>query len=91
VLKLVTIELSGADLEAFDSYEAAVLAVLPEHGGRLELRVRAMDASKETHLLYFPDEAAYERFRADPRRTAVQDQWRRSRATSSAIDVERLS
>ena len=91
MLKLVTIDLVNADLEAFENYEAEVLAVVPEHGGRLEFRVRAVDASSETHLLYFPDEAAYERFRADPRRMAAQDLWRRSGARSSAVEVEQLA
>ena len=88
--RLVTIDLTGADLALFEVYEATVLPLLGKHGGRLEMRVRALDGSCETHLLYFPDAEAFERYRNDPRRVAVLGQWERSGATSSAAEVEQV-
>lgn len=90
MLRLVTIDLSAADLDAFERYEAAVLALVPRHGGRLELRVRALDGRTETHLLFFPDDAAFERFRADPGRLALAGDWERCGARSAIQLVARV-
>lgn len=57
---------SGRD--AFDAYEAAVLALLPEHAGRLVERLRSEDGTQEVHLVTFPSRAAYATYRDDPRR-----------------------
>ncbi len=86
--RLVTIDLTAADLAAFDAYEARVLPMLARHGGRLELRVRALDGSSETHLLVFPDATAFEAYRADPARLAVQDQWEACGAVAVVTEVE---
>ena len=88
MLRLVTIDLGRAELDVFEAYEAKVLPLVDKHGGRLDLRVRAVDGSSETHLLYFPDVEAYEAFRADPFRQAAQDEWLSCGATSSAVEVE---
>ena len=88
MLRLVTIDLTGADLERFESYEDTVLSLAGKHGGRLELRLRAVDGSSETHLLFFPDTQAFENYRADPERLSAQDVWRASGAKSSVIEVE---
>jgi hypothetical protein len=91
LLRLVTIDLSQADLDVFERYEASVLALLPKHRGRLELRVRALDRQTETHLLYFPDEQAFDGFRSDPARLALADEWKRCRALSTVQFVERIA
>lgn len=88
--RLVTIDLSTADLAAFETYEATVLPLVAKHGGRVEMRVRALDAQSETHLLFFPNAAAYERFRSDPERVAVLGVWESSGATSDGVEVESL-
>ncbi|HEX7852961.1 MAG TPA: hypothetical protein VF503_04625 [Sphingobium sp.] len=90
MLVLVQIDLSGADVEIFDAYEASVLALLTNHGARLEERVRAMSGATETHLLYFPDEHALDAFRNDPARAALQEMWVGSGAVSSMTEVIRL-
>lgn len=87
----MTIDLARADLPAVEAYEAMVLPLVARHGGRVDLRVRARDGSREFHLLSFPDDAAYERFRADPERAAAQEIWRLSGASISALDVESVS
>jgi len=87
---LVTIDLSEADLAAFEAYEAAVLPLIAVHGGRLEMRVRASDAWSETHLLHFPDEAAFEAYLVDPARQAAQPTWQACGARAEGKRVESL-
>lgn len=84
---LVVINLTQADLEMFEAYEAAVLPLVAKHGGGLEFRVRARDGSSETHLLYFPGEQAFEAYLTDPARVAAQDAWARCGAKSSVTLV----
>ena len=90
MLWLVRIDLTEADLGAFERYEADVLGLVADHGGRVELRVRTLDRRTETHLLYFPAEQAFERFRADPRRLALSALWQRCGARSAIEPVERV-
>ncbi len=65
---------------AFRAYEDAVLALLPDHGGRLERRLRADDGRVEVHVLRFATTDGLERYRADPRRAAHADVLARSDA-----------
>lgn len=90
MLLLVQIDLSAADLVLFDRYEEAVLALLPDHGAALELRVRAADGSAETHLIRFPGRAAFDAFVADPRRLAMARFWTASGAAAQRWEVEDL-
>ena len=90
MLRLVTIDLSDADVGVFEAYEAKVLALLPKHGGRVEMRVRALDGQSETHLLHFPDHQTFEAYRADPARLEIAAEWEKSGAQSLAVDVERV-
>jgi len=89
--RLVTIDLTDADVAMFEAYEAKVLPLLERHGGRLELRVRALDGRSETHLLYFPDAQAAEDYRTDPGRVAVLGEWERCGAKAVVQDVEAVS
>ena len=91
MLRLVTIDLSQANLDVFERYETGVLALLPKHRGRLELRVRALDGQTETHLLYFPDEQSFNAFYSDPARLALADEWNRCGARSMVQLVERIA
>jgi uncharacterized protein (DUF1330 family) len=88
VRRLVTIDLTDADVAMFEAYEAKVLPLVEKHGGRLELRVRALDGRSETHLLYFPDAKAAEDYRADPARIAVLGEWEACGAKAVVQDVE---
>jgi uncharacterized protein (DUF1330 family) len=90
LLRLITIDLTQADLGAFERYEAEVLELVPKHGGRLEVRVRALDGRTETHLLHFPSEEAFESFRSDPKRLALSADWERCGARSAVQQVERI-
>ena len=90
MLRLITIDLTQANLDAFERYEAEVLNLLPRYGGCVKMRVRTLDATTETHLLRFPDEDAFERFRSDPRRLALSVEWERCGARSAVQPVERV-
>lgn len=90
MLLLVQIDLSHADVARFEAYEAAVLALLPGHGGRLEARLRSTDGRSEFHVVAFPDAAAAAAFRTDPRRAALQGLWAESGATSVVTEVARI-
>lgn len=60
-----------AGVADFHAYEALVLPLLPEHGGRLDRRVRSADGTLEVHLLVFTSAQSLAAFRADPRRAAA--------------------
>jgi hypothetical protein len=68
---LLLARLPAGRLADFDAYEARVLPLLAEHGGRLERRLRAVDGSLEAHVVSFPGEAELAAYRADPRRAAA--------------------
>ena len=90
MLLLATFDLSGADIALFDEYEAAVLPLLEQHGGRLLQRVRSLDAAFEIHLLEFDSETGLESYRSDPQRLAVQELFERSGAESLVTPVVSL-
>jgi uncharacterized protein (DUF1330 family) len=90
MLLFVQFDLSNTDLRLFEAYEAKVLAMLDDHGAKLEARVRSKDGHSEFHLLEFPHPTSLEAFRADPRRIAVQEMWESCGATSVRIEVERV-
>jgi hypothetical protein len=66
----------------FLAYEASVLAVLSEHGGRLEQRFRTSDGCLEVHVLCFSSADAVRSYRSDPRRSALAPLLERSGATT---------
>jgi len=63
----------GKEMELAE-YEDRVLALLPDHGGKILNRVRPVGGEAEpaeVHLLQFPDDAALEAYMVDERRTAL--------------------
>lgn len=58
-------------IEAFRAYEDQVLPILNEHGGRLHRRLRNEPGTLELHIVSFPSDAAFQKYRGDPRRTAA--------------------
>ena len=58
---------SGAQ-EGFQTYESAVLPLLPTHGGRLERRFRTGDALTEVHVVSFDSQEGFESYLADEER-----------------------
>ena len=90
MLVLVNIDLTRADMAAFEDYERKVLARLPIYGARLEERLRSVDERTEVHLVFFPDPGALDAFRADPVRVSLQAIWDRSNASSAMTEYVRL-
>lgn len=90
LLLTVLLHIEGADVASLQDYEAAVLPLLPSHGGVLERRLRARDGSLEMHLVRFPDRSAFERYMADGRRLAAAPLLARSRATVTLFQAEDL-
>jgi hypothetical protein len=91
VLILVRIDLSQADLVLFNRYEEQVLRLLDTHSGRLEMRVRSVDHSSETHLLFFESRKSFDEFLADPARAELQPEWQACKATSYVSEVQTIS
>jgi uncharacterized protein (DUF1330 family) len=87
---LVTIDLSQADIAAFEEYEGQIVPLLAHYGAAMEVRVRSIDQKSEVHLLHFPDDAAHRAFLADPKRQAMRPIMEGSGATSTVVEVERL-
>jgi hypothetical protein len=84
------------------AYEDAVLALLPDHGGRVVARVRALDDGHargeagdadapghpfETQIIEFSSDAGVESYLADPRRTAASDARDRAIARTEIQNV----
>lgn len=59
--------------EALEAYEDAVLALLPDHGGRVLERTggSGLDAPTEVQLIEFDDQRGHDGFMADERRLAM--------------------
>jgi len=87
VLKLIVIDLVNADINKFELYEKRVLPLLKRYGARLELCVRSLDNTTETHILYFPSTDAFDNFLADPVRATLQDEWKLVGAVPTVTDV----
>ena len=80
----------GAD-DALVAYEDRVLALVPEHGGRVLQRARSSGADGqplEVQLLEFPSAAALDAYMTDGRRTSLAAERDRAIARTQVIDVE---
>ena len=64
-------KIPASGVDDFQAYEDAVLPLLPDHGGRLERRLRNADGTLEVHIVSFASRAGFDSFRNDPRRTAA--------------------
>jgi len=62
--------LPAKGVDSFQRYEMAVLPLLADHQGRLERRLRTAEEQTEVHLLSFPSEEHFLRYRDDPRRAS---------------------
>lgn len=89
--RLVMIDLTNADMAIFEAYEAKVIPRLEEYGGSLETRVRSLDETLETHLLYFPNPQSFNDYLSDPVRLALASEWAQCGASSQIIEVEKVA
>ena len=72
-------------------YEDAVLALIPQHGGRVLSRVRRIDDSDgpfEQQVIEMPDEDAVAAYMVDPVRVALADTHARAIARTDVSLVE---
>ena len=100
VVLCVTLWPNAGEEMALAAYEDAVLALLPDYGGRVVARVRALDDREasgeaegaarpfETQIIEFSTDAGMDSYLADPRRTAAADV--RDRAIART-DIQRVS
>ncbi len=84
-------DVPAGGLRAFRQYEAAVLPLLADHGGRLERRLRSTDGHREIHIVWFPDPQALGAFRADPRRQRLGHLMEASGARTEFLTVADVS
>jgi uncharacterized protein (DUF1330 family) len=76
---------------ALVAYEDQVLALVPEHGGRVLQRARSSGADGqplEIQLIEFPSAQALDAYMADGRRTSLAGERDRAVARTEVIDVE---
>ena len=73
-------------------FEDAVLALLPDHGANVVFRgCRAPGQGDhlplEMHVLWFPDETAFQSYLDDPRRSALLAQFGEVFSTKHAVEL----
>ena len=88
VVYVLVARIPPAGVEAFRCYEAAVLPLLAEHGGRLARRLRTGDGAVEVHLVEFASAGAFDAYRADPRRAEHAPLLETSGARMELLAVE---
>jgi uncharacterized protein (DUF1330 family) len=80
----------GAE-ESLTAYEDQVLALIPDHGGKVLWRARSNGTDGqplETHFLEFPSPQALDAYVADGRRQALAAERDRAIARTEIIEVE---
>lgn len=78
----------SAGIDAFRRYEAAVLPLLADHGGRLARRLRTPAGDAEVHIVEFASSDGFAAYRADPRRAEHAALLERSGARTEVLEVE---
>lgn len=53
------------DRERFHAYETSAARIMAKHGGAIE-HAYALEDARELHVVRFPDDAAFDAYRADP-------------------------
>ena len=85
LVQIVRIPVEG--ISTFRRYEAAVLPLLPRHGGRFERRLRGEDGRIEVHVVSFPSHQALDAYRSDPERQRLLPLLEESGAETELIEV----
>lgn len=73
LLLIVSLWLKGDDIAAYEAFERQAAALMAAHGGRIERVIRrredspSPDAPFETHIVSFPNQAAFDAYRNDKR------------------------
>lgn len=66
------------DLSEYEGFEREAATISKLHGGRIERAFRLYESQSEDepfeiHLVFFPNEAAFESYRSDPRTIALSE------------------
>ena len=88
VTYVLVARIPAAGVQAFQRYEAAVLPLLADHGGRLDRRLRSADGTVEVHLIAFDEPGGLAAYRADPRRAQHAPLLEESGAEIELLEVE---
>ena len=88
VTYVLVARIPAAGTEAFQRYEAAVLPLLADHGGRLDRRLRSADGTVEVHVIAFDEPGDLGAYRADPRRTEHAPLLEQSGAEIELLELE---
>ena len=77
------------------AYEDAVLALLADHGARLEYRGRRKDGQDatvpfEVHLLWFPSRSAFDAYLADDRRIELLRRFGEVFTSKQVVEMEEI-
>jgi hypothetical protein len=81
------VRLSPEGVTAFQEYEAAVIPLLPHHGGRFESLYRGHDGQVEVHIVSFASHAGMDAYMADERRVELRPRLLESGAEAELIEV----
>ncbi len=79
--------------DALCAYEDDVLALLPDHGGRVVSRVRRRAGEVgplEVQIIDLPGDSALDAYLADPRRAKLADVRQRAIARTDVIRVDHV-
>ncbi len=74
MILIIRISLPEEGFKAYEIYEAQALALVAAHGGEPLHILRHLDGSGETHVISFPDVAAYRAYRTDAGHGALAPQ-----------------
>jgi uncharacterized protein (DUF1330 family) len=88
---VVIARIPRAGIERFQRYEAAVLPLIVEHGGRLERRLRSAEGDVEVHVLSFADPDGLAAYLDDPRRAEHRELLAASGAELELLEVDDIA
>ncbi len=70
LVRVVSLWIYPGQEQAFEAFEREAAAIMASHGGRIERAIRIRgegeDSPYEVHIVAFPDDSAFDSYRADP-------------------------
>ncbi len=88
ILLAIVARVPAEGVTRYQAYEARVLPLLAEHGGRLERRLRTRDEQVEVHIVSFESAEALSAYVGDPQRAELAPLLARSGAEIELLEVE---
>ena len=85
---VAVVEMSDDDVDGGRRYEDLVLDLLPEHGARVERRLRTPDSRTEVQVLWFPSRETMEAIMAHPARLAAREELGAAAPTTRVYEVD---